>query len=97
MAVLQSGFVAAEDQALVHAGLQVGLKARHERVILVAHGGVRVVEDCGRASGGGFVRQVSGVESWCTVTERPGTSDGYTRNSSPLAMVADSTMFGNSA
>jgi len=63
MAVLQPRFVAAEHQTLSRTGLEVGLQAGHEGVILVR--GVRVVED--RAS---FTARRVRSMSWSRSMER---------------------------
>jgi hypothetical protein len=65
MAVLQPRFVAAEHQTLSRTGLEVGLQAGREGVILVADRGVRVVED--RAS---FTARRVGSMSWSPSMER---------------------------
>ena len=65
MAVLQPRFVAAENQMLSRTGLEVGLQAGHEGVILVADRGVRVVED--RAS---FTARRVRSMSWSRSMER---------------------------
>ena len=56
--MLQPRFVATEHQMVAGAGLEVGLQALDQPVVLVAHGGVRVVEDGLSAGGNGLVGDV---------------------------------------
>ncbi len=60
----QPGFVAPEQQMVAGAGLEVGLQSSDQSVVLVAHRGMRIVEDGLCAGGHGFVGEANGVEFW---------------------------------
>jgi len=56
--VLKARFVTPEQQVVAGSGLEVGLQSLDQPVVLVAHGGMRVVEDGLSAGRNGLVGEV---------------------------------------
>ena len=97
VAMLQARFVAAEHQMVPDPGREVGLELLDQCVVLVADRAVRIIEDRLRARGHGLLRQVQRGRVLVHGDRPPRSVARYTRNSSPLAIVADNTMLGNNA